>query len=439
MHLPRILLFSFGALWLGGCSLVVDGKLDGKEAASPCTGADDGTSCELGEDMMSGPGVCRSQVCTLSTCGDGLTDSVSGEECDDGNETSGDGCEPGTCELTCEEDADCEDAFVCNGTETCDGATNTCSPGSNAPDETSCELDDGTEGACRSGTCRTLGCGNGLPDEGEECDDGNDVSDDGCEPDCTITCMNDDDCIPLDTSVCDGTDTCDTGTNTCVPGTSLDCDDGNDCTADSCDPVDGCINDPLPFDMDEDGHPVESCGGDDCDDSDPDIYEGAEELCDDKDNNCDGNVDEVAPFWYIDCDGDGFAADTSGTQQQCDEPAPAGSCGWTTTRPIGPDTTDCRDDNALVFPGQTMNQSTPISGEPSATDFDYNCDGNETPNYPIRPTFIIACGAFSGCTGSTYWDETGPRCGLTSTLSYCVFNRFTGCGRATREEVMRCR
>jgi cysteine-rich repeat protein len=32
-----------------------------------------------------------------------------------------------------------------------------------------------------------VGCGNGSPDPGEECDDGNDVSGDGCEPDCTIS------------------------------------------------------------------------------------------------------------------------------------------------------------------------------------------------------------------------------------------------------------
>lgn len=402
-------------------------------------GADDGTSCELGEDMMSGPGVCRSQVCTLSTCGDGLVDTASGEECDDANESSGDGCEPGTCELSCEADADCDDGVVCNGTESCDAGTNACAPGTNAPDETSCELEDGAEGGCRSGVCRALGCGNGLPDDGEECDDGNDVSNDGCEPDCTITCMTDDDCVPLDTSVCDGVDTCDVGTNTCVPGETLDCDDGNDCTADSCDPIEGCINDPSPFDTDEDGAFVESCGGDDCDDSDPEVYGGAEELCDGKDNNCVDGIDEVAPFWYIDCDGDGYAADTTGARQQCDEPAPASECGWTTRRPIGPDTTDCRDDNALVNPGQRMYQTTSIAGEPAATDFDYDCDGVERANYPIDPFLIVPCGSSGSCSGTTYWAEDSIACGLTRTLSYCRFILGVGCTRQSREERMACR
>jgi len=437
MQTHRNIIFSLAALVLGGCSLVVDGALEDKDAASPCTGADDGTSCELGEDMISGPGVCRSQVCTLSMCGDGLVDPAAGEQCDDGNETSGDGCEPGSCEFSCEADTDCDDGSVCNGTETCDGATNVCTPGSNAPEETSCELEDGSEGSCRSGSCRALGCGNGLPDDGEECDDGNDISNDGCEPDCTITCMTNEDCIPLDMSVCDGADTCDTNTNTCVGGAEIDCDDGDPCTADSCDPVEGCINDPEPFDMDMDGEPVESCGGDDCDDSDPEVFEGAEELCDGKDNNCDGNIDEVAPFWYIDCDGDGFAADTSGTQQQCTEPAPAGPCAWTTRRPVGPDTTDCRDDNALVFPGQTMHQTTPIAGEPPPTNYDYNCDDNESANYSSGD-FIIPCQVFGGsCIGTSYWEDSIV-CGQERTLSYCA-SLFGSCTRLSREERVGCR
>jgi len=48
-------------------------------------------------------------------------------------------------------------------------------------------------------------------------------------------------------------------------------------------------------DSDKDGYSVEGgcCGNLDCDDSDPDIYPGATEKCDDtKDNNCDGSINE---------------------------------------------------------------------------------------------------------------------------------------------------
>jgi len=45
-------------------------------------------------------------------------------------------------------------------------------------------------------------------------------------------------------------------------------------------------------DEDGDGYAPTDCGGDDCDDTDEDIYPGAVEDCEDKvDNDCDGDVD----------------------------------------------------------------------------------------------------------------------------------------------------
>lgn len=60
--------------------------------------------------------------------------------------------------------------------------------------------------------------------------------------------------------------------------------------------LNGCVgndcNSTVPcelVDNDEDG--VDSCS--DCNDGDPSIYPGAAEVCDDVDNNCDGQIDEV--------------------------------------------------------------------------------------------------------------------------------------------------
>ena len=56
----------------------------------------------------------------------------------------------------------------------------------------------------------------------------------------------------------------------------------------------GHEEEPLPecWDLDEDGHQDEVCGGDDCNDSDPTVHPGADDVClDGVDRDCDGIVD----------------------------------------------------------------------------------------------------------------------------------------------------
>ncbi|MFU8802285.1 MAG: putative metal-binding motif-containing protein [Bradymonadaceae bacterium] len=63
---------------------------------------------------------------------------------------------------------------------------------------------------------------------------------------------------------------------------SVTCADGGSCENDACQE---CV------DLDGDGRGEGCALGADCDDDDPTVYEGAAEQCNGKDNNCDGTVD----------------------------------------------------------------------------------------------------------------------------------------------------
>jgi cysteine-rich repeat protein len=97
-------------------------------------------------------------------------------------------------------------------------------------------------------------CGNGVIENGEGCDDGNEVAGDGCDADCQIeTCRvcsgAPSVCTPAPSGTsCPGSDACMTkacdGNGACAVASTADCDDGHACTIDSCDPIAGCMHTP---------------------------------------------------------------------------------------------------------------------------------------------------------------------------------------------------
>lgn len=82
--------------------------------------------------------------------------------------------------------------------------------------------------------------------------------------------------------------------------------------------------------------------GGDCLDSDASVYPNGTEVCDGKDNNCNGQLDEgVTSTFYIDDDGDGYGA-TYNSVQACTAPSGYVKRGG-----------DCNDFNAAISPAAT--------------------------------------------------------------------------------------
>ena len=289
------------------------------------TACDDGNS-STGNDACS-DGVCLGSGCTCSgenACCDGCFPINNGGACaDDGINCTSDVCENGTCghpvannfcyiEEVCFNDgvanpdnecqycdsvfngeawrnkADntgCDDENACTQTDTCQAGTCT---GSNA---VQCAV----PAVCKeSGVCdtETGQCTYADSDNGTPCDDSN-----ACTQ--TDTCFNGS-CEGSEEIVCQAMDSCHlagvcepasgTCTNPVVDDGTL-CDDTDVCTMNDTCASGVCTGDPK--DADDDGYVDIACpAGDDCNDDNDQVYPGAEEVCDNEDNNCDGAEDE---------------------------------------------------------------------------------------------------------------------------------------------------
>ncbi len=295
---------------------------------------------------------CKGSTPPANTCGDGVT--AFPEQCDDHNTMDGDGCA---------HDCTIEPGYTCMGTPSvCQMRAATCGDMRMDPGE-QCDYG-GVDTAMCDANCTFPKCGDGYVNmaAGETCDDGNTVDGDGCSS------------------------RCQTEPSTCGDGT---CGAGETCTncVTDCASTHLCITCP---DNDGDGYKDSACGGDDCNDSDPNVHPGATEIpCNEVDEDCDPSTPDA-----IDADGDG-----SSCNYDCDDHDPTRSplffeiCGDGIDNDCNPATldifdldgdgytcdVDCDDTDPNVHPGATeiCNNTLDDDCDPSTPDlFDHDGDGS---------------------------------------------------------------
>jgi len=250
---------------------------------------------------------------------------------DDGSQ----GTDRATCSRTC------DDGLFCNGAESC-------SPQSDEADEDGCVLS--------SSPCGTLTCNEKETSCVSMSGNANDVDGDGHD------------------SVEAGGDDCDDLDPTRYPGNAEFCDSQHH--DEDCDPQ---TNGGL--DQDQDGFTDGACCnfdakgalscGDDCNGEIAWVFPGAPELCNGRDDDCDGEIDEDSPttLWFGDEDGDGYGA-FSDAVNACARPP-----GYTALPG------DCDDAQVTVYPGapelcdRLYNDCEDLLGGELREDEDFDDDG----------------------------------------------------------------
>ncbi|MSQ82594.1 MAG: hypothetical protein EXR77_06705 [Myxococcales bacterium] len=248
----------------------------------PC---DDGNFCTSGDQCAQGKCtgtavnaavLCEdNNACTNDACepSKGCAYSNNTAACNDGNTcTFGDVCSAGKCasgasQCACQADTDCvDDGNLCNGKSFCDkgslpyackvksGTVVSCTTtGDTTCSANTCDIKTGNcamkavnnSKTCDDGSVCTLGdtCSNGtcMPGSSVSCDDKVLCTSDSC--DAKTGCKTIANTLPCDdTNACTKGDVCANGS--CFPGLPLNCDDNNPCTEQLCDKPTGCKNSP---------------------------------------------------------------------------------------------------------------------------------------------------------------------------------------------------
>ncbi len=186
-------------------------------ASGFCDSTDNTCACDQSADC-SGVLICNTvaspNICVNPGCGNFVVESTEG--CDDGNTTAGDGCD-----IACmiELGNACTTSTSC-ATGLCDGNVCVCDQ------DADCSAGEICNTNADPNVCVVAGCGNGVVEANEGCDDGNTLPGDGCDVSCAKelgqTCTDNSEC---------GSGLCDNTANQCVCNKNSDCPLGEQCNA----------------------------------------------------------------------------------------------------------------------------------------------------------------------------------------------------------------
>ncbi len=193
--------------------------------------------------------------------------------------------------------------------EICDGVDNDCDGDTDGGLTLSAWLDEDNDGYGAQASVEICELTEGYADNDEDCDD----SDPAVNPQADEVCNGIDD-------NCDG-ETDESGDEPWYEDSDGDGYGNPNVSADTCDPDSAWVQDDS-----------------DCDDEDPEIHPGVEDICNLQDDDCDGKIDEDSEFtWYMDNDGDGWGSDV--TVDECSQPSGTSD-----------QTGDCDDGDAEIHP-----------------------------------------------------------------------------------------
>jgi len=175
------------------------------------------------------------------------------------------------------------------------------------------------------------------------------------------------------------------------------------------------------------------------------VNQPVNEICDELDNDCDGQVDECedndrCTDYYLDEDGDGWGNQIA-RKCLCKPDTANGYTARAKNRngTIGqqPYAFDCCDRDARARPGAGTWRSSPNN----CGSFDYDCDGFETKqsNTAVAAGCDTCCSGFCCCDPRVGWANTVPNCGESHTWYINDCSSWAACRQEGEQRTQSCR